>query len=102
MAHISRVYLRLLAEHFNEEKRIQFECMGDGGYYSKRQKEYAFELIDEYGIRATARILKIPRRTLQRWCRQCSIYVRRCPYWVYGWAERRRRRKEFWKRRGYY
>ena len=100
MAHISRVYIRLLAEHFNEDKRIHFECMGDSGHYSQRQKEYAFELIAEYGIRATARILKIPRRTLQRWCKKNYIYVKRCPDWVYGWAERRKRR-EFWERRGY-
>jgi hypothetical protein len=101
MTHISRIYIKLLAEHFNEDKRIHFECMGDGGHYSERQKEYAFELIAEYGIRATARILKIPRRTLQRWCKKNYIYVKRCPDWVYGWAERRRKRREFWERRGY-
>jgi len=102
MAHIPRAYLRLLAEYFNDDKRIEFKCMGNNGQYTESQKHYAFELIDQYGIRATARILQIPRRTLQRWCREKGVYVRRCPYWVYGWAERRRKRRQFWQRRGYY
>ena len=95
MAYISRAYIRLLAEQLNEDKRIEFECMGDGGHYCEKQKNYVFELIDQYGIRATARILKIPRGTLQRWCKKHFMYVRRCPDWVYGWAERRRKRREF-------
>lgn len=100
MTHIPRVYLRMFAEQFNEEKCCLFRAFGNGGHYTKRQKDYALELIDEYGIRATARIL-VPRRTLQRWCRGYGVYVRRCPNWVYGWAERRRKRREFWQRRGY-
>ena len=102
MTHIPQAYLKILVEFFNEEKRSWFEILGESEHYTKRQKEYAFELIADYGIRATARILKIPRRTLQRWCRQYGVYVRRCPSWVYGWAERRRKRREFWQRRGYY
>ena len=94
--------IKMLAEQFNEEKRYLFQALGEGGHYTQEQKDYAFELIDEYGIRATARILQIPRKTLQRWCGKNGIYVRRCPSWVYGWAERRRKRKEFWRRRGYY
>lgn len=92
----------MYAEEFNEEKRYLFECYGEGGRYTQRQKDYAFELIDEYGIRATARILRMPRRTLQRWCRKHYVWVKRCPSWVYGWAERRRKRREFWRHRGYY
>ncbi|MHC4396303.1 MAG: hypothetical protein ACYS1A_11680 [Planctomycetota bacterium] len=91
-----------MQQEFNEEKRYLFLSLGEGGRYTQRQKHYAFELIDEYGIRATARILKIPRRTLQRWCREYHIFVRRCPSWVYEWAERRRKKREFWQRRGYY
>ena len=102
MAHISQAYLKTLAEFFNEEKRELFQAFGEGGRYTQRQKEYAFELIAEYGIRATARILKIPRRTLQRWRRENNIWVRRCPSWIYGWVERRRKRKEFWRRKGYF
>ncbi len=98
----TRALIKLFAEEFNEEKRYLFESYGEGGRYTQRQKDYAFELIREYGIRATARILKIPRRTLQRWCRKHYVWVKRCPSWVYGWAERRRKRKLFWQRRGYY
>ena len=94
--------LKTLAEFCNEEKRCWFKVLGEGGRYTQRQKEYAFELIDEYGIRSTARILQIPRRTLQRWCRENGVFVKRCPDWVYGWVERRRKRQEFWRRRGYY
>ncbi len=101
MTHIPQAYFKLLIESFNEEKKICFQVLGNGGHYTQKQKEYAFELIDEYGIRATARILQIPRRTLQRWCRQYGVYVRRCPAWVYEWAERRRKRREFWERRGH-
>jgi len=85
-----------------EEKRIAFNELGRDGQYTQQQKEFAFELIQESGIRAAARILNVPRRTLQRWCRNQGVYVRRCPGWVYEWAERRKRRKEFWQRRGYY
>jgi hypothetical protein len=87
---------------FYDEVRWDFQAMGDSGHYSERQKDYAFKLIDEYGVRATARILQMPRRTLQRWCRKYGVYVRRCPYWVNGWAQRRRKNREFWARRGYY
>ncbi len=98
----NKILLRLIVEQFNEEKRYHFLALGNSKHYSQEQKRYAFELIDEYGIRSTARILKIPRRTLQRWCRTNFIYVKRCPDWVYGWAQRRRKRREFWQRRGYY
>ncbi|MHA2043567.1 MAG: hypothetical protein ACW99G_02170 [Candidatus Thorarchaeota archaeon] len=93
--------IRSMINEFNEEKRYCFISLGTDGQYSEAQKKYAFELIDEHGMRATARILQIPRRTLQRWCRKNCVYVKRCPYWVYGWAERRRKKREFWARRGY-
>jgi hypothetical protein len=70
-----------------EEKRECFESLGNQGHYTEAQKHYAFELVGEFGIRATARILQIPRRTLQRWCRKNGVYVRRCPSWVYEWAK---------------
>ena len=89
-------------EEINDEKRGWFEAIGEGGRYTEQQKRYAFGLIREYGVRATAKILHLPRRTLQRWCRQYKIYVKRCPDWVYGWAERRRKRRLFWQRRGYF
>lgn len=87
----------------NYDKRFEFAMLGNkgDGRYSNKQKSYAIELINEYGIRATARILEIPRRTLQRWCKKYRIRVKRCPDWVYKWAERHRKRREFWQRRGY-
>jgi len=93
--------IRSMINEFNEEKRHSFISLGIGGQYTKAQKQYAFELIGEHGIRATARILHLPRRTLQRWCRMYEIYVKRCPTWVFEWAERRRKKREFWQRRGY-
>ena len=84
-----------------ENKRAEFRYLGNGVQYTQRQKEFAFKLIAESGIRATALILNIPRRTLQRWCRKQQIYVHRCPGWVYEWAERRKKRRLFWERRGY-
>jgi hypothetical protein len=84
-----------------DKMREDFEAMGTGGRYCREQKGYALGLIDEYGVRATARILQLPRRTLQRWCREQGRYVRRCPAWVYSWAAKRRRKREFWSRRGF-
>ena len=89
-------------EELNNEKHYEFMALGDDGRYTEAQKQYAFELIRKQGVRATARILHLPRRTLQRWCRQYKVYVKRCPEWVYEWAERRRRRRLFWQRRGYF
>ena len=97
----TRQLVRLMISEFNEDKRYHFVVLGDAGRYSEAQKKYAFELINEHGIRATARILQIPRRTLQRWCREYHVIVKRCPSWVYDWAERRRKRREFWQYKGY-
>ncbi len=97
----TKLMTKMLAEEFNEEKLYSFKSYGEGGRYTQRQKDYAFKLIEEYGIRATARILKVQRRTLQWWCREHYVWVKRCPSWIYGWAERRRKRRAFWQRRGY-
>ena len=92
---ISKEMMRLMHDQIYEEKRELFRSLGDGGRYSEKQKRFTFELIDEHGIRVTARILEMPRRTLQRWCRQHAIYVKRCPSWVFEWAERRRKKRRF-------
>ena len=97
----TRRLMIMMQQQFYEDKRYHFRALGEGGQYTESQKHYAFELIDEYGIRATARILKIPRRTMQRWCREYHKLVKRCPAWVYDWAAKRRRKREFWARRGY-
>ena len=93
--------MRLMHDQIYEEKRDLFLSLGERGRYSEKQKRYAFELIGEYGMRATARILEIPRRTLQRWCRQYGIHVNRCPSWVFEWARRRRKKRRLWEYRGY-
>lgn len=81
--------------------RLEFEAMGAGTRYDERQKDYALKLIDEYGVRATARILHLHHKTLQRWCRSQHKYIRRCPSWVYTWAAKRRKKRDFWAQRGY-
>jgi len=87
--------MRILIEIFNDEKRSEFVCYGEGGrIYTEKQRAYALYLIDEHGIRGTSRILEIPRRTLQRWCCKYGKQVKRCPDWVYERAERWRRRKK--------
>lgn len=86
---------------YNERKRT-FYALGTGGQYNDRQKNYAFTMIAEYGVRATSRILCLPRRTLQRWIKENNIYVKRCPEWVYDWVYKRRKKREFWERRGYF
>jgi len=98
----TKYLLRSLIVQENEDKRCHFESLQEGRhYYSNEQKELALSEIDISGIRATSRILGIPRRTLQRWCRTYGKRVKRCPYWVYTWAKRRRKRREFWEMKGY-
>ena len=97
----TRAMVRALVEQANEEKQAEFESLGQGGYYTNEQRAYAFDLIDQSGVRAAARILSIPRRTLQRWCRKHHVFVKRRPDWVYEWAQRRRKRRGFWQRIGY-
>jgi hypothetical protein len=93
---------RALIELQNDEFRFQFALLGEGRRkYSSQQKDFAFSLVDTYGVRGTGRILLVHRRTIQRWCRAQGMEVRRCPSWVLEWAERRRKRREFWQRRGY-
>jgi hypothetical protein len=99
----TKLLIRSLIEEANEETRLHFESLGDGGYfYTEAQKQFALSQIDELGVRATARMLGIPRITIQRWCRKYHKRVKRCPDWVFEWAERRRKRREFWERRGYF
>jgi hypothetical protein len=93
----------LSVELKNEGKRAHFAALGKGKRnYTSQQKDFLLSQIDTYGVRATSRIIGLPRRTIQRWCKQYNKRVRRCPLWVYDWAERRRKRREFWERRGYY
>ena len=94
--------IKAMQQQAYNEMKEDFLSLGHGGHYTNKQKKFAIGLIDEYGVRATSRILDLPRRTLQRWCRLYNVNVKRCPAWVYEWADKRRRRREFWQRRGYY
>lgn len=97
----SRQLFIQMIQAVNEQMKSDFRFMGTGGHYTQDQKTFATDKIGEYGVRAIARILELPRRTLQRWCRAYGVYVERCPDWVSGWVERRRKRRKFWERRGY-
>jgi phage antirepressor YoqD-like protein len=66
--------------------------------YTPRQKAWAVNKAGEIGVRATARLLGVERRTIQRWLRAEGVRVRRAPYWVYEWAETRNRRRAKWAR----
>lgn len=92
---------------FHEEmkwcRQIDFYALQDykSRYYSPKQKEFVFNHVSNYGVRTTARILEIQRKTIQRWCRQYGVKVKRCPDWVRPWAFRRNRRKKVWAEKGY-
>jgi DNA invertase Pin-like site-specific DNA recombinase len=104
MKRLSRSEMKIVILNFmlaiSLENRRKFLSLGKGRLYTDEQKNYVFRKLGNYGVRATAKMLNIPRRTLQRWCRKYDVDVRRCPEWVYGWAERRKRRKAFWARHG--
>ena len=55
----TRRLMIMMQQEYYEDMRYHFLDLGKGGQYTESQKHYAFELISEYGIRATARILKI-------------------------------------------
>lgn len=98
-----RMFCLEMINETNMETQVEFAILGKGKRtYTGGQRDFVLSLIDQYGVRATSRILQIPRRTIQRWCRKRGKFVSRCPYWVYRWAEARRKRREFWRRRGYY
>jgi len=82
-------------EDENSFKRVEFYALGSGkGSYTSEQKEYAINEAWNIGVRATSRLLKIPRKTIQRWLRAKGIRVKRCQDWVYDWAYWRRKRRE--------
>jgi len=97
----TRVLIRMWIEQENREKLCYFRALGSekGGHYTDKQKDYAIDKAISIGVRATSRLLNVPRRTIQRWLRAKGITVKRCPDWVYSWAYWRRRRIEkrrFW------
>lgn len=91
----TRLLIRMFIEEENSEKRAQFSALGSGkGHYTPDQKDYAINKAISMGVRATSRLLNVPRRTIQRWLRAKGIRVKRCPDWVYDWAYWRKKRIE--------
>ncbi len=103
----TRALIRAFIEEENREKLFYFKALGSerGRHYTDNQKDYAVHKAISIGVRATSRLLKVPRRTIQRWLRAKGIRVKRCPDWVYSWAYWRNKRREKWDRikayRGY-
>jgi len=102
----TKALIRLWIEAENRKQLSYFNSLNpEGGHYTLEQKEYAIEKAMSVGVRATSRLLRVPRRTIQRRLRAEGINVKRCPDWVYDWAYWRKKRKEKWERikayRGY-
>lgn len=92
LTYAQRAALAEIWEQHFAEMRAEFRATGTPGKrYSPEQVETALRLVREKGVRRTAHILHVPRRTLQRWCRSYEIDVPRVPEWVIPWAMRRRR-----------
>jgi len=96
----TKALIRLWIEVENRKQLAYFNSLNKNrGQYTSEQKEYAIEKASTIGVRATSRLLHLPRRTIQRWLMAKGIRVNRCPDWVYDWAYWRRRRIEkrrFW------
>jgi hypothetical protein len=91
--------IRLFIERDNENQRSLFYSYNpSGGRYTKEQKKFTIEKARSIGVRATARLLQLPRRTIQRWLRAEGTSVKLCPDWIYEWAYWRKKRQEKWKR----
>jgi len=103
----TRALIRSFIEEENREQLFYFKALGSerGRHYTDNQKDYAVHKAISIGVRATSRLLNMPRRTIQRWLRANGIAVKRCPDWVYSWAYWRNKRREKWDRikafRGY-
>jgi hypothetical protein len=95
----AKALIRLWIEAENDEQLSYFQSLNPkGGHYTQEQKEYVVEKAKSIGVRATSRLLHLPRRTIQRWLRKRGMAVQRCPDWVYSWAYRKKKRREKWKR----
>jgi phage antirepressor YoqD-like protein len=80
----TKALIRLWIETENRKQLLYFKSLNPkGGHYTQEQKEYAVEKATTIGVRATSRLLHMPRRTIQRWLRSEGITVKRCPDWVY-------------------
>jgi len=99
----TKALIRLWIKAENRKQLFYFQNLNPkGGHYTRGQKEYAIDKAGSIGIRATSRLLYVPRKTIQRWLRAEGIEVKRCPDWVYEWAYWRKKRKEKWERLSFY
>jgi len=101
----TRLQIKALIEQINAEKLAEFRALGyrkKKNRYTRRQKDYAINVAEEKGVRATARILGLHRKTIQRWLRAQGIFVKRCPDWLWDWVYYRQKRNEKWERRRAY
>ena len=95
----SKELIRLCIEAEKRRQLFYFQSLNPkGGHYTQEQREYAIEKAEAMGVRATSRLLHVPRRTIQRLLMAKGITVKRCPDWVYDWAYWRKKRKQKWKR----
>ena len=91
----TRALIMALIEDENSFKRIEFHALSTGKRrYTGEQKEYAIDMAISIGVRATSRLLKPARRTIQRWLRANGITVKRCPDWGYSWAYWRKKNEK--------
>jgi len=99
----TRALIRASIEEEVLSKRAEFRALGSSKKrYTEEQKEYTINKAQEIGVRATARLLQLSRKTIQRWLRVKGIQVKRCPSWVYEWAYWRRKKREKWERIRFY
>jgi len=95
----TKALIRSWIEVENHKQLSYFQSLNPkGGHYTQEQKEYVVEKAKSIGVRATSRLLHLPRKSIQRWLRKRGVIVQRCPDWVYDWAFWRRKRREKWER----
>jgi len=98
-----KIEIKAMIEEMNEMTRYRFNKLNDdkeelyingikaqhSWKYTQKQQAFAMNQICEYGVRATARILQIPRSTLQNWIRKYYIDVPRYPQWMDSWRRKK-------------
>ena len=58
---MSKAITLIMVEEWNIETRDNFACLGEGKRtYTRSQNDFTLSLVDNYGVRATSRILQIP------------------------------------------
>jgi hypothetical protein len=118
---LNNMNLKQTIKFFNDQERCEFENLyterdellknndwfvinGVDALHSKfspEQQVYALNKCKEIGVRATSRLLGVSRRTLQRWCRRFNVSIPRYPPWMDDWRQRKIRKRDFWRLRGY-